>query len=172
MQSVTSILSHHHSPPALIVPQQPCHASHITVTALATPILPSSVMATLYYGSFVHSLSLDRLEYNVDSLIHVSPTGHIDWIERQVQPDQLQQVASKHGVALTDTSSALTFIELGQDEFICPGLIDTHTVSNRFGARLARLTSLTTRTYTDSTRLNTLTSDWDRSINYWTGYPT
>jgi len=84
----------------------------------------------LYHGSVVHSLSLDDLEYAVDTLICVSDQGIILWIERSVDPSLIQQVASTHGLILDDSSQSVEILQLEQSEFLCPGLIDTHTVSS------------------------------------------
>lgn len=86
---------------------------------------------TLFYGSFVHSVSLTELEYLVDALVYVSD-GTIAWIEKEVDGSLLQETASKHGLNLEDSSAAagFTFVQLEDSEFICPGLIDTHTVSS------------------------------------------
>lgn len=83
-------------------------------------------MTTLYYGSFVHSVSLDELDFCLDALVCVSEDGYISWVERNVDPSQLQDAASRHGVNLDDVD----FVELGRNDFLCPGLIDTHTVSH------------------------------------------
>lgn len=83
-------------------------------------------MTTLYYGSFVHSVSLDELDFCLDALVCVSEDGYISWVERNVDPSQLQDAATRHSVILDDVD----FVELGRNDFLCPGLIDTHTVSH------------------------------------------
>lgn len=86
---------------------------------------------TLFYGSFVHSASLTELEYLVEALVYVS-NGTIAWIEKDVDGSQLQEAALRHGLNLEDSSASagFTFLQLDDSEFICPGLIDTHTVSS------------------------------------------
>jgi hypothetical protein len=86
---------------------------------------------TLYYGSFVHSTSLTQLEYLVDTLVYVSD-GSIVWIETDVHTSQLQDVTAKHGLDLEGlaTTHGTDFVQLDERDFICPGLIDTHTVRN------------------------------------------
>ncbi|KAJ9124867.1 hypothetical protein QFC24_002796 [Naganishia onofrii] len=83
---------------------------------------------TLYYGSFVHSTSLTQLEYLVDTLVYVSD-GSIVWIETDVHTSQLQDVTAKHGLDLEGlaTTHGTDFVQLDERDFICPGLIDTHT---------------------------------------------
>jgi hypothetical protein len=97
------------------------------------PTLSASLMSsnTLFYGSFVHSVSLTELEYLVDALVYVSD-GTIAWIEKEVEGSLLQETAARHGLNLEDSSavSGFTFVQLDDSEFICPGLIDTHTVSS------------------------------------------
>ncbi|KAJ9111433.1 hypothetical protein QFC19_001202 [Naganishia cerealis] len=80
---------------------------------------------TLYYGSFVHSTSLTQLEYLVDALVYVSD-GSIVWIERDIDAAQLQEITAKHGLDL-ERQAGLDFVQLDERDFICPGLIDTHT---------------------------------------------
>ncbi|KAG7529026.1 hypothetical protein FFLO_05819 [Filobasidium floriforme] len=82
---------------------------------------------TLYHGPIVHSLSLDELEYAVDALVCVSPDGIINWIERNVDTSEIQDRAASHGLILDGTNNAVEIVQLGGHEFLCPGLIDTHT---------------------------------------------
>lgn len=84
---------------------------------------------TLFYGSFVHSVSLTELEYLVDALVYVS-NGTIAWVEKDVDGSRLQEAALRHGLNLEDSAapSGFTFVQLEDSEFICPGFIDTHTV--------------------------------------------
>ena len=84
-------------------------------------------MATIYLGSYVHSIELGNLEHVESGAICVSKEGVIDWVEALESREVLQTVASKYGVDLSDGS--VTVVELGSDEFLCPGMIDTHTVS-------------------------------------------
>lgn len=83
---------------------------------------------TLYHGSFVHSRSLTELEYLVDALVYVAD-GTIAWIENDVEASLVQEIAGRHGLDLDDP--ALQVVQLDEGDFICPGLIDTHTVSPR-----------------------------------------
>ena len=83
---------------------------------------------TLYHGPIVHSLSLDELEYAVDALVCVSSDGIILWIEKNVDSSELQQRAASHGLILDGSNYAVEIVQLQGHEFLCPGLIDTHTV--------------------------------------------
>jgi guanine deaminase len=91
------------------------------------------MVRTLYHGAVVHSLSLDQLEILPSALLCVSEEGVIDWVEKDVEESQIQEVASRHGVLLDDSaggrSPGVEVISLGKGEFLCPGLVDTHTVS-------------------------------------------
>lgn len=91
---------------------------------------PPPPIPTLYYGSYVHSLTLDDLEYTLDALIYIPSSGKIEWIEKDVPKELVQEVAGKHGLILGD-GNEVELVELGEDEFLCPGFVDTHTVSTR-----------------------------------------
>jgi guanine deaminase len=80
---------------------------------------------TLYHGQFVHSISLTELEYLVDALVYVAD-GAIAWIEKDVDGSLVQEIAARHGLTLDDPG--LEVVSLEEGDFICPGLIDTHTV--------------------------------------------
>lgn len=81
---------------------------------------------TLYLGSWVHSLSIDHLEYVEKGIISVDQRGIIEWIEKDVEISNVQDIAMRYGLQLDDPD--LEVIELSSEEFLCPGLIDTHTV--------------------------------------------
>lgn len=81
---------------------------------------------TIFYGSIVHSLDIDTLEYLLRAAICVQDDGKIAWIEKVVASSSLlQEVAAIHHLDIT--SADVTVIELEEGQFICPGLIDTHT---------------------------------------------
>jgi len=79
---------------------------------------------TVYIGSYVHSLQLTQLEHVERAIICVDGNGIIEWIEN-IAPEELQDVLAKYGLE----SDNVEVVELSPDEFLCPGLIDTHTVS-------------------------------------------
>ena len=96
---------------------------------------------TLYYGPMIHSISLNELEYLPSALLCVSPDGIIEWVEKVVENGQLGELGSKHGVGVqgigegeANEGSQLEIVRLDETngEFLCPGLIDTHTVSWTF----------------------------------------
>lgn len=84
--------------------------------------------ATLYIGGIVHSLSLDELAYYPRGLLFVGVDGTIEWLEEDVPAPLAQEVAASHGVVIGD-DAMVAVVELESDQFLCPGLIDTHTVS-------------------------------------------
>lgn len=79
---------------------------------------------TIYLGSIVHSISLQELQHVEHAILCVGEDGTIAWVEH-AKPEELQDVALKHGVDLANVE----IVELDPEEFLCPGLIDTHTVS-------------------------------------------
>jgi cytosine/adenosine deaminase-related metal-dependent hydrolase len=79
---------------------------------------------TIYVGSYVHSLSLTELQDVEHAVLAVGEQGTIEWIEH-APAEELQNILTKHGLGVEDVD----VIELGSEEFLCPGMIDTHTVS-------------------------------------------
>lgn len=79
---------------------------------------------TIYVAPLVHSLSLNTLECSDLSYICVSSEGIIEWVEH-VGTDtmNLDQVLEKYDLSKRDI-----VIERMEEGFICPGLVDTHTV--------------------------------------------
>jgi cytosine/adenosine deaminase-related metal-dependent hydrolase len=84
----------------------------------------STEKRTVYHASFTHSLSLTRLEHASRALICVGPTGIIEWIEKYVGKDRVEEVLAGHGLGKEGVE--LVIVEEGG---LVPGLIDTHTVS-------------------------------------------
>lgn len=78
-------------------------------------------MSTIYYTALTHSLSLTTLEHLPRSLICVGETGVIEWIEKDVSPDEVEGMIERRKAG----SAELVRIEQGG---LVPGLIDTHTV--------------------------------------------
>lgn len=92
---------------------------------------PSSSRRAIYVAPLVHSLSLDELEFSDLSAISVDEDGIIEWVHpidgslsRKGQERVLEGVRAKYGGAQDEVETV--WLEEG---FICPGLIDTHTVS-------------------------------------------
>ncbi|BGP54237.1 hypothetical protein JCM8202_001371 [Rhodotorula sphaerocarpa] len=76
-----------------------------------------------FYGTLVHSLSLTEIEYVHDALLGVDEAGRIAFVERSVQAEQVEERLEAHGWTAGDGQR----IDLTGDEFLMPGLIDTHT---------------------------------------------
>lgn len=116
---------------------------HITDGDAST--VPTAASArTIHRTAFVHSLSLTELEVVPDALICVGPEGGIEWVER-----------------LDESAGRIPFVEVlrefkrakglegdlkgiwMKEGFMCPGMIDTHTVSGVwlvvFGMRMLML---------------------------------
>lgn len=81
---------------------------------------------TIYHTAFTHSISLTQLEHASRALVCVGPTGIIEWIEKDVQAEQINKVLADHEVQLGQDGAELVTIPEGG---LVPGLIDTHTVS-------------------------------------------
>jgi hypothetical protein len=81
---------------------------------------------TIYHTAFTHSLSLTQLEHASRALVCVGPTGIIEWIEKDVQAEQIDKSLADHQVQLGQDGAELVTISQGG---LVPGLIDTHTVS-------------------------------------------
>ena len=141
----------------------PINLGFITTTNMHAPV-------KLYHGSVVHSLSLDEIEYAIDTLICVSDQGIILWLERDVDSSTIQQVASTHGLILDDSSQSVEILQLGRSEFLCPGLIDTHTVSSYQSPTSRDMTLITYRFL--SMHLSIQISVLDKNTNCWTGFQT
>lgn len=109
--------------------------------------------AKLYYGSIAHSRSLTELEVVEKALMLVDEHGVIGWVHRDVtSASLLQEVAAEHGLDIT--RDPVGVVELDEDEFLCPGLIDTHTVSTN----IINIVLMLTRS--DSTRRSIPISAW------------
>ena len=82
-------------------------------------------MSTIYYTALTHSLSLTELEHLPRALLSVNEAGIIEWIERDVTPEAVDEVLKDHN---TRDAKVVRIDEGG----LVPGLIDTHTVSFPF----------------------------------------
>ncbi len=87
-----------------------------------------SFRPTIYHTSLIHSLSLTQIQYFLKSLIYVSSHGIIEWIEKDVSDEMVEEVVGRHGIDLRSADGEVDFVQVGKDGFICPGLVDTHTV--------------------------------------------
>ncbi len=57
----------------------------------------------------------------------ISADGIIVWVEENVTPDSISEIALKNGWDISD-SSKIQVVETHEGEWIMPGFIDTHTV--------------------------------------------
>lgn len=89
-------------------------------------------MATAYVGSIIHSLSLRDLEFLTYAVLAVSETGHILFFEpvaiSEADPDGDTTDTEKAKALLDKHCFHGNVVYLEKGEFLCPGLIDTHTV--------------------------------------------
>jgi guanine deaminase len=81
---------------------------------------------TIFYGPLINPESLTEYKALPKCLLSVGPTGDIDWIVEHVPEYLLQDTLAQKGCIDVD----VTALKMG--EFIMPGFIDTHTVSNPF----------------------------------------
>lgn len=95
---------------------------------------------TLYHTPLTHSLSPTHLQHLPRALLCVSPNGIIEWLEEDVDPTTIQDVALQHGVELGggEAEVVVVVVEIGEGGLV-PGLVDTHTVSLEFGLALLLL---------------------------------
>ena len=78
---------------------------------------------TIFYGGVINPLAIDSFSALPHCLICVDPEGNIAWIIDDVEPQNLQENLAMKG--LVDAE----IITLRDGEFIIPGFIDTHSVS-------------------------------------------
>ncbi|KAG8721369.1 hypothetical protein FRC09_007988 [Ceratobasidium sp. 395] len=83
----------------------------------------------LFHGSLISPVSIHEAQYLERALLAVSAEGIIEWVENDVDPTEIQDVALKHGLALDDS---VEVHELKYGEWLMPGLIDTHTHAPQF----------------------------------------
>ena len=92
----------------------------------------------IFYGALVSSTSLTAYTAAPHALISVSDsTGVIEWVEEDVPVHALQDTLAKYGAIDAEV------VELKRGEFLMPGLIDTHTVSDACADNCGRSTALT-----------------------------
>ncbi len=88
---------------------------------------------TLYHGPLIHSLSPNQLQSLPNALLCISSEGIIEWVEPDVPENYLERTATKHGVMMSkdevEDEVEVVRLDRGRGEFLCPGLVDTHTVS-------------------------------------------
>ncbi|ORY24134.1 hypothetical protein BCR39DRAFT_472609 [Naematelia encephala] len=84
---------------------------------------------TIYHGNFIHTPTPAKLEVLHSALVCVGPEGVIEWIEEDVQGEMIQDISGRYGIDLLDgaATAAVQVVQIPQGEFVCPGLVDTHT---------------------------------------------
>ncbi|KAJ4313426.1 hypothetical protein N0V94_006964 [Neodidymelliopsis sp. IMI 364377] len=80
----------------------------------------ASISKTIYVGPFVHSVSLTELQICEDAAIGVDEQGIIAFVEKESDLQSVQSKHSWHDATVVD-------IRRGQNTFLFPGFIDTHT---------------------------------------------
>lgn len=78
------------------------------------------------YGTLIHSLNATTHQSLRAALIGIVPgSGLIAFVHPDVAPDQVVPVLQSYGSAWTGAHCQLLWLR--EDEFVVPGLIDTHT---------------------------------------------
>ncbi|QRV85359.1 amidohydrolase family protein [Ceratobasidium sp. AG-Ba] len=83
----------------------------------------------LFHGGLISPVSIHEAQYLERALLAVSSEGVIEWIEHDVDPTLIQDVALKHGLEL---DSSVEIYELKHGEWLMPGFVDTHTHAPQF----------------------------------------
>ncbi|KAG0325610.1 hypothetical protein BG000_001735 [Podila horticola] len=78
----------------------------------------TSPIDKVFYGTIIHSLSLRQIEYIRRGLLFVDALGVIVRMERNVAPGQLDRLLGDFALDKV--------LVLNDDQFVIPGLIDTH----------------------------------------------
>ena len=79
-------------------------------------------MTTIYSGPVINPQSLSSYLALPRCLIAVAADGDILWIDHDIDPANLRDTITHHGV------QTYTLVHLKPGEFIMPGLVDTHIV--------------------------------------------
>jgi len=91
---------------------------------------------TLYYGTFIHTPTLNNLDISFNTLVGVSSDGVIDYIYKEYNPLDHEGESPIEFFQLRSSSSSkeIKFIDLSQDytKFFFPGFIDTHIHASQF----------------------------------------
>lgn len=69
----------------------------------------------IYYGAFIHSLSLSTIEYIQNGLMAVSEAGVISWFEKEIPSDSVDRIVREKGWH----GAEIVMVKRG--EFIIPG---------------------------------------------------
>ncbi|KAF8938331.1 guanine deaminase [Dissophora ornata] len=92
-------------------------------TIESLPTFPAGI-SKVFYGTFIHSVSISEIEFITDGLLFVDTHGRIARILKNVHKDQLHKVLE--GV---DEAKVVT---LNENQFVIPGFIDTHIHASQY----------------------------------------
>ncbi|KAF2967043.1 hypothetical protein GQX73_g6559 [Xylaria multiplex] len=85
----------------------------------------------VFYGTFIHSLSLDQLEIIEDGLIVITPDGVISNLVKSISKELVRQHLATLG--LSEPQYEVRFLDRGQ--FLIPGFVDTHNHAPQWAQR-------------------------------------
>lgn len=94
----------------------------LVLQSLGLDLSNDTGMSTIYHTALTHSLSLTELEHLPQALLCVNECGIIEWIEKDVDTEKVDEVLKKYG------AEGVEVVRI-DDGGLVPGLIDTHTVS-------------------------------------------
>lgn len=107
----------------------PSNTRDISIKAIAP------IPYTLYYGTFIHTPALDKLEINFNTIVGVNSDGVIDYVYKDFNPlDHEGQSPIQFFQLLESDIDDIKFIDVSQDytKFFFPGFIDTHIHASQF----------------------------------------
>ncbi|KAF9975488.1 hypothetical protein BGZ65_008230, partial [Modicella reniformis] len=84
----------------------------------------ATTISSVYYGTFIHSISLEEIEFVKDGLLFVDNLGRITKFLKDVHKDHLQS-------KLEGVPENKVFI-LDEYQFIIPGFVDTHIHASQY----------------------------------------
>jgi guanine deaminase len=80
----------------------------------------------IFYGPVINPVSLTSFNTLPHCLLSIDPSGKIEWMIDNVDKHQIQETLASKAAALSNVN----IIHLKDGEFLIPGFIDTHTVTN------------------------------------------
>ncbi|KAI5956072.1 hypothetical protein KGF57_003558 [Candida theae] len=133
----------------------PSHTNESTTTTTTTTASPkvhikatAPIPYTLYYGTFIHTPSLDRLEIHFNCMVGVNSNGVIDYMHKNYNPSDhdgqspLEYFQCQHNQSVSSNANSngdadasdVNFVDVSQDctKFFFPGFIDTHIHASQF----------------------------------------
>ena len=76
----------------------------------------------IFYGPVINPVSLKAYDILPKAVFAVNEYGNIEWLFKEVEPHNLQDVLASKGYVDVDV------VELKDGQFLLPGFVDTHTV--------------------------------------------